>query len=100
MRKHFYLITEHENEDRVGLISITDARLSKPLKNEEADIIVLDDDKKDFNHIGKEVGLGYADFEDEDDYKDRIDEVVKEKLADIDKHWLEKAGHDVAEVTA
>jgi len=100
VRKHFYLVTEHEEDRRVGCVSIMDQRMSKPLKNEEGRITVLNEEKEDFEHVGKKVGLGYADFENEDDYEARVDDVIKEKLADVDKDWLEKAGLDAEEVLA
>jgi len=102
VRKHFYLITEHEDEKRHGGISVIDGRLSRPLKNEEAPIRVLNDEKKNFEIVGKQVGMGYHDFESEEEYEDndRFVEVTEQKLAEIDTEWLEKAGHDPEEVTA
>jgi len=102
VRKHFYLVTEHDDEKRVGGISIMDTRMSKPVKNEEAPTYVLDDDEEGFVEVGKKVGMGYHDFESKEAYEDseRCGEVVKQKLADIDEQWLEKAGMDPDEVLA
>jgi hypothetical protein len=101
IRKHFYLVTEHkENEGRIGRVSIMDNRMSRPLKNEEGPITILDDDKKEFRKVGKQVGMGYHDFESQEAYEDneRCSEVMKQKLAEIDKKWLQKAGLDPNEV--
>lgn len=102
VRKHFYLVTEHEEKDRVGGVSIMDSRMQRPLKNEEGPITVLDEDKEGFSHIGKQVGMGYYDFESEDEYEDndRCVEVMKQKLAEIGEKWIEKAGLDPQEVTS
>jgi hypothetical protein len=102
MRKHLYLITEHKEEDRVGLISAMDSRMSRPLKNEEGPITVLDEEKQGFRDVGKKVGMGYADFEDEEEMEERFPEVIKDKLADLDERWLRKAGHEdkIPEATA
>jgi hypothetical protein len=100
VRKHFYLVTEHEDEDRVGGVSIMDSRMSRPLKNKEGPITVLDEDKDGFRDVGKKVGMGYYDFESEDAYEDdeQCVEVMKQKLAEIDEQWLRKAGLDPQEV--
>jgi len=92
VRKHFYLITEHEQDDRVGGVSITDSRLSRCLKNEQGPITVLDEEQKDFREIGKQVGLGYHDFESEDEYDEQAVEVMQAKIREVDEQWAEKAG--------
>jgi hypothetical protein len=95
-----YLVTEHEDEEQVGGVSVMDSRMSRPLKNEEGLIRVLDDDKEGFRVVGKKVGMGYHDFESEEAYEDndRCVEVMKQKLAEIDEKWLRKAGLDPEEV--
>jgi len=94
MRKHLYLITEHENEDRVGGVAIYDTRFSTPTKNEEGPITVLDKGAEGFREVGKKVGLGYHDFESEKAAEDDDIwyDVIQEKLRDIDDRWIEKAG--------
>lgn len=92
MRKHLYLVTEHENEARVGDVMFSDQRFSRPVKNEEGPVTVIKEDKKGFEVIGQKVGLGYADFEDEDDLNERAAEVAQNKLHDVDQKWVEKAG--------
>ena len=96
LRKHLYLITEHDEDDRVGGVSITDSRLSRPTKNEEGPITVLDEQKEGFRHIGKKVGLGYHDFEGESAYADNehVADVIQRKIRSVDRHWAEKAGID------
>jgi len=91
-RKHFYLITEHEEQDRVGCVSVFESRMSQPLKNEEGPITVLDDDKEGFRDVGKKVGLGYADFPDEETYEEQAAEVMQDKIREVDEQWAEKAG--------
>ncbi|QIO25495.1 hypothetical protein [Haloarcula sp. JP-L23] len=92
MRKHFYLVTEDDDPEHVGAIMTTDTRRTRPLKNEEAATHTFNEDDGDFEEHGKLVGLGYADFEDEDDLDERIGDVIKEKLSEVDDEWLEKAG--------
>jgi hypothetical protein len=100
VRKHLYLITEHENDDRVGLVTVLDTRLSRSAKNEETPIHVLDEEAKDFRTVGKQVSLGYVDFESEQDYEKAFADELDRKLAEIDDCHLHKAGHDPAEVEA
>ena len=94
VRKHMYLITEHENEARVGGVSFMDSRMHRPLKNEEGAITVLDDEKEGFRDVGKKVGLGYHDFESQEHYEDNehCAAVIKMKLGEVDEKWLRKAG--------
>lgn len=91
-RKHLYLVTEHEDEDRVGGVSFTDTRLSRARKNEETPIHKLDDDARDIVEVGKQVALGYVDFESEEDYEENAVEAMKRKLNEIDERWIDKAG--------
>lgn len=91
MRKHFYLITEHENEDRVGAIMTMDSRRSRPTKNNEAPSHRFNEDTGDFEQHAMLVGMGYEDFDDEDDLDARIKSVIKSKLGDLDGKWLVKA---------
>jgi len=92
-RKHFYLITEHEDEERVGDVSILGMQLSQPLKNEEGPVTVRDEQERDFVDVGKQVHLGYYDFADgayEDD--SQVAEVMQEKIREVDAKWAKKAG--------
>ena len=98
MRKHLYLITEHEEEDRVGGVSFMDKRLSRSEKNSETPIHNLDHDKEDFVVVGKQVSLGYVDFDDEDDYEENAVDAMKQKLDEVDRRHLEKAGLEPEEV--
>ena len=97
MRKHLYLVTEHEEDERVGCVSVMDSAMSRPTKNDEGPILILDEDKEGFRVVGKKVGLGYHDFESEDDYEQRAAEVMQAKIRDVDRRWAEKAGvEDIA----
>lgn len=99
MRKHLYLITEHEDDERVGLVAFSDSRKERATKNAESPIHKLDDDAEGWVVVGKEVHLGYYDFDSEDDYEDHAVDVMEQKLGEIDAEWLEKAGHDPSEFT-
>ena len=94
MRKHFYLITEHDEEDRVGGVSVMDSRMSRPTKDNEAPIRVLDDEQEGFVVVGKQVGLGYYDFDGAAEYEnnERFAEVAQEKVRSVDREWAKKAG--------
>lgn len=98
MRKHLYLVTEHEDDDRVGGVSVYDSPMSRSRKNKEEPITVLDDEKEDFRDVGKKVYLGYHDFENEAEYNDNefVADVMQAKIRSVDRQWAEKA--DVAEV--
>jgi hypothetical protein len=98
MRKYLSLITEHDDEDLVGKVKATDRPLASVEKNVESPIQRFDEQRQEFETVGRQVGLGYHDFEDEADYEDRFAEVVKQKLAEIDAEHLEKTGIDSAEV--
>ena len=94
MRKHFYLITAHENTDRVGGISIFDSRHSRSLKNEEEPITVLDEESEGFREVGRNVYLGYHDFESESEYDDEefVGKIITHKIRSVDREWAAKAG--------
>jgi len=98
MRKHLYLVTEHEDEGRLGGIKIMDCRLSRSKKNAETPIHTFDKEGGKFNVVGKQVSMGYVDFDDEDDYEEKIGDEIKRKLNEIDTKWLEKAGLEPEEV--
>jgi hypothetical protein len=91
-RKYFYLVTEHEESERVGGVSVMDSPMSRPTKNNEAPIRTLNDEKEDFIVVGKKVGLGYHDFESEGEYEERAADVMQSKIRDVDYEWAEKAG--------
>jgi len=95
MRKHLALIIEHDDPERVGLIVSYDSRPSRLIKDEPSPIQIFDEDKKGFATVGKKVGLGYVDFEDENDYEKNFGDEAKRKLAEIDAKWVDKAGLDV-----
>jgi hypothetical protein len=101
-RKHFSLITEHEDDDRVGLIEISDSRPSRGEKNAETPFHKLDEEAGDFYIAGKRVSMGYVDFESEEEFEDdeKVKAAIERKLAQIDDRHLEKAGHDPEEVLA
>lgn len=96
-RKHLALITEHDDEERVGLVKSTDTRLSRWTKNGETPIMTFDEEKTDFITVGKEVHLGYVDFDGEPD-NDEFAEAVKRKLGEIDNRHRQKAGIDLEEL--
>jgi hypothetical protein len=93
MRKHLYLITEHENEEYVGTIQSTDMRLDYPLKNEEGAYTVFNEETGEFRDVGKKVGVGYHDFTEEEwNDNSHVADVFKRKLEEIDDKWIDKAG--------
>jgi len=95
MRKHLALIIEHDDPERVGLIASYDSRPTRLIKNELSPIQIFDEEEGVFDTVGKKVGLGYVDFEDEDDYEENFGDEAKRKLAEIDSKWLDKAALDV-----
>jgi len=99
MRKHFYLVTEARDEDRVGGVEATDSRYVNAEKNVETVLHMRNRETGD-TWDRKVVSLGYHDFEDEDDYQENSFGVIKQKLGEIDASHLEKAGLEPAEVVA
>ena len=100
MRKHLYLITEHDKEDRVGGISVYNSRFSGSKKGEAEPITVLGEEKEGFRDVGEKVYLGYHDFEDEDDVEENFADVAQRKLGEVDVAHVERAGLNPEEVTA
>lgn len=92
LRKHLYLITEHEESGLVGRVVILDHRHSRGVKNEEMPVQTFDEEEGTFGIVGKQVPLGYVDFADEDELHGRLSEEIKRKLGEIDRAYLEKAG--------
>lgn len=100
MRRYFYLVTESETEpDRVGGVSVQSMRRQRAKKNEErvASKRNIETGETWDEHY---VSLGHHDFEDEDDYEERVGEVIQEKLQEIDAEHLESAGLEPEEVLA
>src|SRR6056297_858484 len=91
-RKHLALVVEHQDDDRVGGVMFYDSPKARLTKNQATPIQQFDEEDGDFYIAGKEVSLGYVDFEDEQAYKDWPLENLHEKLREIDREWLEKAG--------
>ena len=91
MRKHLYLITDHPDDDYVGNVEMTTHRHERVTKNEEGPIDRRNMETGELTQYSC-VGLGYHDFDDEDDYHENAGDVVQEKLAEIDAKWHEKAG--------
>lgn len=91
MRRHLYLVVDHDkNPGRIGGVKFTDTRIKGVTKNERsarpAGDPVNDSDEKVL------VGLGYHDFEDEQDFEENAHLVARKKLADIDEKHIMGAG--------
>lgn len=97
MRKHFYLITEHRDADRVGLVEVTDTRKAMAEKN-----VAVTGRKRDLDsgevYTYRYVSLGYVDFDDEADYEENAGAATRRKLSEIDEQHLADAGVDPKEV--
>jgi len=91
MRKHLALITDHDNEDLVGTVKITDQQLPRVRKDEDRTVDTVNVETNERGSYDA-VGLGYHDFEDEQHYQETIGGVVSAKLRDIDTEHLKKAG--------
>lgn len=91
MRRHFYLVVDSPKEDFVGGVDIHDMRYEAAKKNEQR-TIRKHNVRTDERFTEEVVSLGYHDFEDEADYDDRVNDVVLEKLQEIDDRHLEAAG--------
>lgn len=94
MRKHIYLITEHYDDSKIGGIKISDTRLSDAKKNTESPITRYDEDDGIFENAGKQVALGYYDFDSKAEYanNEKLARIVEKKIRSVDRKWAEKAG--------
>lgn len=96
MRKYLSLITEHPDESNVGRIESADKPLASVEKNEERPVQrrEVDTDAGELGEAWTEqhVGLGYVDFEGEEDYQENFADVAIRKLNEIDEEHIEKAG--------
>jgi hypothetical protein len=91
MRRHFYLVVDAPDEEVVGGVDIREQRYEAAKKNEQRTIQKRDlDTNEQFTETV--VSLGYHDFENEGDYKERNWVVTLRKLNDIDQQHLEDAG--------
>lgn len=93
LRKWLYLIIDHPKKPELeGKLEITDKRKTTTAAKNEQGVC-----QKRNTETGEEweytlVGLGYEDFDDEEDYKDRAEEAINTKLDEIDDRHLEDAG--------
>jgi len=92
MRKHLYLIVDHEKPDRVGGVSIYDPWFTRSERNTTEPITIYDDEIGGFQKVGERVYLGYHDFDDEDDYEENGADEMQQNLCEIDDSHLEHAG--------
>lgn len=99
MRRYLFLITDHPNDDLVGTVESTDTPYARVEKNAEG-VVDMRDMDTDETWTERMVGLGYHDFESEDDYEERFVDVAQEKLAEIDEDHLQNAGLNPKEVLA
>lgn len=99
MRKYLYLITEHPMDDRVGKVEMSDTIHYRVEKNTEGAIDLRNIDTGDRTTY-MAVGLGYEDFDDGDDYRQRCGRVIRSKLREIDAEHLDKAGLELDDTEA
>lgn len=99
MRKYLYLITEHPDPEKVGKVEARDSPRAVAEKNREVQFGRRNVETGDALEPEKVVGLGYHDFEDQQDYEQNWPTVVTEKLQDIDTQFLTKAGIDTRTLT-
>lgn len=78
----YYILESYDEEFPQGSIYITSKPLSA-LKGETKDLEVFDFAEKKIKKVAKVVGLGYADFKDEEDFESRIHEVIIKKLKEV-----------------
>lgn len=96
MREHFYLITEHENDDKVGACKTSEGGTAHE-KNTEREVHKFDKEEGDFYTAGKEVYMGYVDFDTDDPSNDQYADAIERKMGEIDGKWIDKAGLDPEE---
>jgi hypothetical protein len=94
VRQHLYLITSHVDEDLEGHMSIMERRLTAAEKDKEIPITEFNENTNEYIDVGKQVYLGYRDFDSEEsaDDPDKMSRVMKEKLNEIDEKWVKQVG--------
>jgi len=98
MRKFLYLVVENEERpEREGGVSILNSRATPSEKNVQTVHHMRDMDTGE-RWTKTMVSLGHADFSDQEEYEEQIDDVVDEKFAEIDKRHLLDAGVDPEDV--
>lgn len=100
MRKHLALIIEHDDAEKVGLVTCYDSPKARLSKNDPSPIQTFDKETGDFSTVGKEVSLGYVDVDDEDEFDEKAGEIIQQKLGEVDEHWLDKADIEREELVA
>lgn len=96
-RKWMYLIVDSPHEDYIGNVSIRDSQMQTDArKNERGQTRKLNRETGE-TYVETVVGMGYHDFEDEEDYEENIGEVMPEKLAELEDRHLESVGVNPAE---
>lgn len=92
VRKHLYLVVESSRDsDIVGCVEHRDTRREKSSKNEQTvhhgrDVETLCEWERTL------VSMGYHDFDNEDQFERQIDDIIKQKLSEIDERHLRDAG--------
>ena len=84
MRRWFVYIKESYDPDYPAGHVIVSPRLDPySYKGEERDMEVINVKTGEIKVVARVVGLGYADFRDEEDYRARLPEVIKRKLREV-----------------
>jgi len=83
MRKYFaHIVDGNEEQNRPTGDTISREEPFPVNKGEEMDVEYLDPDNGESYTI-RLLGLGYKDFEDEEEYRDKIYDTIKDKLAEV-----------------
>lgn len=92
MRKYLSLVIDAPEDEAVGKVMIRDSPPASLAGKNEVGTAEYSNIETGNSWEETEVGLGYHDFEDEDDYKERLPDVIHRKLEEIDDEHLEAAG--------
>lgn len=96
MRKHLYLIVSHPDDQIEGTVEVTDRPRQRAQKNKRLQVDKRNV-KTDESYVETVVGMGYADFDGEEDYEERGARVIREKMGEINNQHLEAVGADPAQ---
>jgi len=84
MRKWFIYIKESYDPDYPPNHVIASPHITPyAFKGEEKLMEVIDVNTGEIRTVAKVIGLGYADFKDDADYKERLPKVIEKKLREV-----------------
>lgn len=84
MRRWFvYIEKSYDPDYPEGNVIVYPFQTTYAFKGERKDMLVVDIDTQEKKVVARVVGLGHYDFKDEEDYKNRVWDVLRKKMKDV-----------------